>query len=199
MSERYFTAILPPPAVAEELAGVVRQLAALPDAERLRWTERDGWHITLAYYGQISDPDRLAELGDRLAATARALQPFALRLAGGESLGEWALGAGVAGDRTTLAGLAAATAEDGLALGLPETAERHPSYRPHLTVARNVRSPRPVAFAPYTAALAPFTGREWLAAELVLMRNANADERPGAHTYVPAATWPLGGRAAEGT
>ncbi len=196
MSERYFAAILPPPAVAEELAAVVRELGGLPGAERLRWTARDGWHITLAYYGQISDPAALPALRERLAEAARAREPFALRLAGGESLGEWALGAGVAGDRDALAALAAATSEAGLALGLPETPERHPDYRPHLTVARNVRAPEPVSFAPYTTALAPFTGREWLAAELVLMRSRTPDEEPG--SYVRAAGWPLAGGAHAG-
>ncbi|MGP4113917.1 RNA 2',3'-cyclic phosphodiesterase [Streptomyces sp. 4N509B] len=202
---RFFTAILPPPAVADEVAAVVRdRLTPLPGADRLRWTARDGWHVTLAYYGEVPR-ERLAEVRERLAAVARAAGPFALRLAGGESLGEHALGTGVAGDRAALTALAAATAD-----AYAHTDRRYPTYRPHLTLALAPRATADgderVALAPYVAALRALAGSPWDVAELALMRTADepgvasgvasgdaADAAPSARRYTTAASWPLTG------
>ncbi|MGP3972041.1 RNA 2',3'-cyclic phosphodiesterase [Streptomyces sp. 6N223] len=183
---RLFAAILPPAAVAEELAGVVRRdLAPLPGAQRLRWTERAGWHITVAYYGE-TPTEQVPALREALAAVARRRAAFELCLAGGESLSEWALGTGVAGDRAELTALAAEAA------GLRPHADQYGTYRPHLTLARNVRGDGDgdsVPFAPYVAALRPFAGRAWRVGGLALM----SSEGPTSGRYATAAVLPWAG------
>jgi 2'-5' RNA ligase len=186
---RLFAAIVPPAAVADEVDAVVRErLAALPGAGRLRWTERVGWHITVAYYGETPEPEA-AELRERLAAVAGRRAPFELRLAGGESLREWALGTGVAGDREILTVLAAEAA------ALRPHADQYDTYRPHLTLARNVRvrdgDGDRVAFATYVEALRTFTGSPWRVGELALMAGGSEDSTP--HRYTTTARCPLAG------
>jgi RNA 2',3'-cyclic 3'-phosphodiesterase len=185
---RMFAAILPPPEAAEELAGVVaRELAGLPGGGRLRWTERDGWHITLAYYGE-TDEDQAARLRGHLAGVASRRAPFALRLAGGESLGGWAVGAGVAGERDALAGLAGAAADAGRAAGAWDESVQHATYRPHLTVAFNARGGGGrVSFEPYKAALGGFAGPAWRVGAMALMSSDDG------HRYATVAVWPLAG------
>ncbi|RSS25254.1 2'-5' RNA ligase family protein, partial [Streptomyces sp. WAC05858] len=63
---RLFAAVLPPDAVVAELAARVKALQTLPGADGLRWTEREGWHFTLAFYGEVAE-EVLPELHTRLA------------------------------------------------------------------------------------------------------------------------------------
>jgi 2'-5' RNA ligase len=184
---RLFAAILPPESAVEELDRVVRKdLHQLPGAERLRWSDRTGWHISVAYYGE-TPAEEVPALHEALAAVARRRTAFELRLAGGESLSEWALGTGVAGDRCELATLAAQSA------ALRPNPDQYPSYRPHLTLARNARRAdadgERVAFAPYVAALRPFTGRAWRVGELALM----SSEGPTSGRYATVAVLPWAG------
>ncbi|MDT3398912.1 RNA 2',3'-cyclic phosphodiesterase [Streptomyces sp. B1866] len=186
---RLFAAVLPPEPAAAELAAAVRPLHALPGADGLRWTERAGWHFTLAFYGEVADR-LLPELHARLARAARRHPPHELRLAGGGRFADRALWAGVAGDRTALRRLAdsavAGARRAGLALD-----EHHP-YRPHLTLAR---TRTPVNLRPYVAGLADFEGEPWTAAELSLVRsNLPGGGEPGRQPrYETVAAWPLGG------
>lgn len=181
---RLFSALLPPPAVADELtAAVSSRLTGLPHADRLRWTPRTGWHITLAFYGETPD-DRLPTLRARLATASRRNTPFALRLAGGEALGDWALGTGVAGDRESLTALAAACD----AAAVTPNPDRYPTYRPHLTLARAPREDgAAIPLTPFAEALRPFTGTAWHVAELALMSSTD-----DARHYDRVACWPLG-------
>lgn len=64
-------------------------------AGRLRWTDRANWHITLAFYGEVSDAV-LPSLEERLARAARRGRPLRLRIAGSGRFGDRALWAGIA-------------------------------------------------------------------------------------------------------
>jgi 2'-5' RNA ligase len=66
---RLFAAVLPPAPVLAELAAAVARLRALPDADLLRWADAAGWHLTLAFYGEVAE-DLLPELRARLARAA---------------------------------------------------------------------------------------------------------------------------------
>lgn len=66
---RLFAAVLPPAHPLGQLAAEVGRLKQLPDAERLRWTGHDGWHFTLAFYGEVP-ADVLDELHERLGRRA---------------------------------------------------------------------------------------------------------------------------------
>ncbi|NGO69233.1 RNA 2',3'-cyclic phosphodiesterase [Streptomyces boncukensis] len=189
---RLFAAVLPPPAATAELARAAQGLHALPGAERLRWTERAGWHLTLAFYGE-TDEAADGELRARLARAARRARPFALRLAGGGRFGDRALWAGLGegSEREPLRRLAAASAAAGRRAGLG--AEDPSRFRAHLTLARTSPA-RPVDLRPYAAALDGFTGEPWTVTELALVRShAPAPGVPGARPrYETVDSWPLG-------
>jgi RNA 2',3'-cyclic 3'-phosphodiesterase len=187
---RLFAALLPPPAVARELDAVVRALQALPDAGRLRWTPREGRHLTLAFYGEVEE-ESLPELRTRLGRAAHHGRPLDLRISGGGRFGDRTLWAGAAGDLQPLRRLARAAEAAGRRTGVPHTESR--GFRPHLTLART-RAGR-WDLRPYAAALEPFASESWQADELTLVRShLPPGGVPGAHPrYEPLASWPLGG------
>ncbi|WP_329463795.1 RNA 2',3'-cyclic phosphodiesterase [Streptomyces sp. NBC_01431] len=186
---RLFAAVLPSAQAVAELGLVVRKLGTLPGADALRWTGRDGWHLTLAFLGE-TDEALLAELDTRLGRAARRTEPFTVRLHGGGRFDGRALWAGVAGAIDPLRLLAeradAAARRSGIAM------DAHRRYVPHLTLAR---SRTPVDLRPYVAELAALEGSPWQVAELILVRSTLPrggvpGERP---RYEPVARWPLGG------
>ncbi|MCZ4101501.1 RNA 2',3'-cyclic phosphodiesterase [Streptomyces sp. So13.3] len=179
---RLFAAVLPPSGVADELDLAVSPLHRLPGAGRLRWTERAGWHFTLAFLGEVAD-GTLPALRDGLAAVARRYAPCELQLSGGGRFGERALWAGAAGDTGRLAELADSVQSAARQAGV-DPAQEH-AYTPHLTLARSRGG---VALGPYAAALDGFLGTPWSADTLALVRSHPA---PDAH-YETVATWPLG-------
>src|SRR5512147_162530 len=103
---RLFAAVLPPADVTAQLAAEVAAMRRLPGADGLRWTDRPGWHFTLAFYGEVGD-DLLPALSDRLARVAHRTTPFELALSGGGQFGRGqALWTGSSGDVETLRRLA---------------------------------------------------------------------------------------------
>ncbi|RKN43879.1 RNA 2',3'-cyclic phosphodiesterase [Streptomyces hoynatensis] len=188
---RLFAAVLPPAWALEELGAAVDPLRRLPDAGRLRWTERAGWHVVLAFYGEVPE-ERLPGLCRRLGLAARRHPPHELRLAGGGRFAERVLWAGLGGDLARLARLAASAAAAGRRAGAEVPEER--TYRPHLTLARPRRGWRG-GLDRYAARLADFAGGPWPLSEFTLLRSLPpAPGVPGAQPrYEPLATCPLTG------
>ncbi|HEU4676396.1 MAG TPA: 2'-5' RNA ligase family protein, partial [Motilibacteraceae bacterium] len=123
---RLFAAVVPSP---EALAALARDVDAAraglgPDGRRLRWGAPERWHLTLAFYGEVADPGPLAARLGRAAARSR---PMSLSLHGAGRFGRGVLWAGVGGDVTDLARLAARCAAAGRREGLD--VEDRP-YRP---------------------------------------------------------------------
>ncbi|MET7681518.1 RNA 2',3'-cyclic phosphodiesterase [Streptomyces sp. NPDC005423] len=163
---RLFAALLPPEDVRAELALAVAELRGLPGAAGLRWTGPPGWHLTLAFYGEVGD-DAVADLSERLAGAARHTGPFRLALRGGGQFGHGrVLWAGADGDLAALRLLADRAAAAGREAGLP-MADHH-AYRPHLTVARGREA---TDLDPYLTALEGYAGRPWTVHELALVRS----------------------------
>ncbi|MFB6839389.1 RNA 2',3'-cyclic phosphodiesterase [Streptomyces sp. NPDC056361] len=196
---RLFAAVLPPPERLAELGHVVDRLHRLPGADGLRWTARPGWHLTLAFMGEV-DEELLPELRERLARAAHRTPPFALRLHGGGHFGRRALWTGVAGGLDELRLLAeradAAARRAGVAM------EEHRRYQAHLTLAR-ARTDE-VDLRPFQDELGTFEGGRWEVAELALVRSnlpvsGVRGEQP---RYEKVGGWPLegaeGGRAGGG-
>lgn len=188
---RLFAALLPPPAVVEDLDAVVRALRALPDADRLRWTPREGRHLTLAFYGEVGE-ESLPELRDRLGRAAHRSRPLNLRLRGGGRFGDRALWAGATGDLHALRRLAQAATAAGRRLGVIGDEGRR--FRPHLTLARTRGGGWDLR--PYVAALEPFESAEWQAGRLTLVRShLPGGGVPGEQPrHEPLTSWPLGDR-----
>lgn len=133
-TERLFAAALPPDAAVAELRAALAPLHALPGARDLRWTGPEGWHFTLAFYGDVPEDVR-PELEARLERAARRTEPFALRVHGAGHFGGRALWAGAAGGLDTLRLLAERAEAAARRAGLPM--EEHRRYTPHLTLARS--------------------------------------------------------------
>jgi 2'-5' RNA ligase len=163
LSGRLFFAVPVPGASRAPLEAVMPELTgALPAA---RWTNPSGWHLTLAFLGQVR-PEFSAEVltvGERAAA---GLGPAELRLdgAGGFPNERRArvLWAGVSGEVEVLVTLAARLAAASKEAGL-RFEER--AYTPHLTLARlPVPAPLPESLVELltqaVAASPPFQARE---------------------------------------
>ncbi|WP_324603612.1 2'-5' RNA ligase family protein, partial [Streptomyces sp. HCCB10043] len=80
-TQRLFAAVLPPDAAVAELRTALAPLHSLPGSRDLRWTGPEGWHFTLAFYGDVPE-DATPELEARLERAARRTAPFALRVRG---------------------------------------------------------------------------------------------------------------------
>ncbi|MFI9806505.1 RNA 2',3'-cyclic phosphodiesterase [Streptomyces sp. NPDC052301] len=187
---RLFAAVLPPEQVVHELAAEVAKLQTLPGAERLRWTNRPGWHFTLAFYGEVAD-DLVPDLSDRLARAAHRTAPFPLALSGGGQFGRGkALWTGASGDVEALGLLADRAESAARKAGVPMG--EHRRYKAHLTVARSRDS---VDVRPYVELLHEFTGRTWTVGELALVRsNLPRSGVPGEQPrYEAVGRWQFGG------
>ncbi|GGO86933.1 RNA 2',3'-cyclic phosphodiesterase [Wenjunlia tyrosinilytica] len=187
---RLFVAVQPPPAAVAELAAALAPLHKLPDADRLRFTEQAGWHLTLAFLGDV-DPSLLPELGTRLARAAHRHEPMELRLAGGGRFADRALWTGVTDGRRALGRLADSTAAAARRTGID--ADERP-FKAHLTLAR---SRSPVDLRPFRRALEGFEGSAWPADSIRLMSSTTAGvgQPP---VYETVERWPLGKGADKG-
>ncbi|MFF3754531.1 RNA 2',3'-cyclic phosphodiesterase [Streptomyces sp. NPDC002018] len=162
---RLFAAVLPPEEARQELDPVLERLGGMPGADRLRWSGREGWHITLAFMGEVEE--RLVpELTARLERAGRRTEPFPLRLRGGGHFGGRALWAGAAGGTEALRLLAERSDAAARRAGVEMREHRH--YRPHLTVARS-RADTGMDLGPYVTAMDDFEGTPWEVAELALV------------------------------
>lgn len=190
---RLFAALLPPDAAVTALAEAVDPLHRLPGADRLRWTSRASWHITLAFYGEVDGDGVLDPLRERLARAAGRSRPMDLRVAGAGRFGGRALWAGIEGDRDALRRLAQAARAAGRRSGLDMAEGR--AFRPHLTVARTRGRTASTDLRPYVEALGAFHGETWTATELALVHSRLPTSGvPGEQPhYTTIATWTLGG------
>ncbi|WP_371791738.1 RNA 2',3'-cyclic phosphodiesterase [Streptomyces sp. NBC_01471] len=177
---RLFVALLPPPEAAQQLGALVDRARALPGAGRLRWTERPGWHFTLAFLGEVDDA-LVPAVEARLAPAARDHAPFTLRIAGGGRFGDRALWAGAAGGVDAVGRLAAGVEAAARDAGVPM--EREHPYVPHLTLARGDGR---TGLDPYAETLTGFVSSPWTVRELALVRSGWQPR------YEVVAAWPLG-------
>jgi RNA 2',3'-cyclic 3'-phosphodiesterase len=199
---RLFVAVTPPAAALAELDAVVAPLR--PEWPQLRWTSTDAWHVTLAFLGEVDD-GVLPELRTRLerAAHRHPGRELSVRGAGAFSAAARArvLWAGIHGGQTApvgraapagraaLAELAASVAAGARRAGAPPPDEGR-KYRPHLTLAR---SGEPADMRPLVRALAGFTGADWRATEVHLIRS-RLGPRPRP-SYEILGSWPLRAQA----
>jgi 2'-5' RNA ligase len=123
---RLFAALEVPPDIAE---GLARRQQGLPKAQ---WRPIDSLHITLAYYGEVTEPDA-AELDGELSRVGGG--PFEVALQGVGSFGEGrqvrAVWAGVR-DSEPLRQLAGRCAAAARRAGVPIESR---VFRPHVTLA----------------------------------------------------------------
>jgi RNA 2',3'-cyclic 3'-phosphodiesterase len=182
---RLFVALVPPPPVLGGLEAAVAPLRSRQPG--LRWTSRDGWHITLAFLGETGETAaaRLAPRLDRAAGRHRPLDlMFAAAGAYPDAARARVLWCGLRGDHHDMAGLAASVAAAARRAGAPPADAGRP-FRPHLTLAR-CRAPADVRGL--VNALSGYRGPGWTADRIHLIHS-----RPGGQPrYITVASWPLG-------
>jgi RNA 2',3'-cyclic 3'-phosphodiesterase len=183
---RLFVAIAPPPAVLDELDARLEPLRARRGD--LRWTNREAWHVTLAFLGQV-DETAAARLLPRLERAARRHQEFRLAFAGAGAFPSATranvLWSGLSGDRGALARLAESVAAGARRAGAPPP-DKGRRFQPHLTLAR-CRMPADVT--ELVEALSDYQGPPWTADRVHLVRS-----RLGQTTlprYTSLGDWPL--------
>jgi 2'-5' RNA ligase len=183
---RLFVAISPRPAVLGELDALVGPLrSGRPD---LRWTNREAWHITLAFLGQV-DEATAARLVQRLERAARRHHDIELAFSGAGAFpaAERAnvLWSGLSGDRAALARLAESVVAGATRAGTPPPGKSR-RFQPHLTLAR-CRMPADVTGL--VAALDGYRGPSWTADRVHLVRShLRVSQQP---RYSSLASWPL--------
>ena len=183
---RLFVAIAPPPAVLDELDALVEPLRAR--RLDLRWTNREAWHVTLAFLGQV-DEAAAARLLPRLERAAGRHHQVRLAFAGAGAFPAATranvLWSGLSGDRRALARLAESVAAGASRAGAPPP-DKGRRFQPHLTLAR-CRMPADVT--ELVAALDGYQGQPWTADRVHLVRSRlGATEHP---RYTSLANWPL--------
>ena len=175
---RLFAALIPPDDVLDE---VERAVAPMRRATTVRWTPREMWHVTLAFYGDV-DSEELIQLERGISSVAERGAVGELTLRNGTELQGRILAVDVTGDLEGLRALARRVTNAGRSAGLDL---EHRRYRPHLTVAR---SSRPTDLRALVTALLGFTSSAWQPSEVVLVESI-LGEQP---RYEQRARWPLG-------
>lgn len=136
MTVRLFTAVIPPAPILDGLEVFVEP-RRYADPE-LRWTLPDNWHLTLAFFGDVSD-DRVEPLVEALDGVRG--RPFPLVLDGAGAFPDPAAGRvlfrGVNDGATEITALARKVRTAADRVGVPSDNAKH---RPHLTLARRRRA-----------------------------------------------------------
>jgi RNA 2',3'-cyclic 3'-phosphodiesterase len=188
---RLFIALAPPPAALDDLDAVFAPYRA--GRADLRWTDRELWHVTLAFLGEVGE-ESLVQLEPRLERAARRHRTFPLSVSGAGAFPKPAranvLWTGLSGDRRALAELAATVSAGARRAGAaPPDAGRR--FRPHLTMAR-CRMPADVR--PIVTALAGYLGPSWDADAIYLIRS----HLGASPHYETLGSWPLLARGDSG-
>jgi len=215
---RLFVAVVPPPFVRAhlDLALASVRRVGMPDDGRpvLRWAPPGDRHITLAFYGEVSEGAG-EELESGLDAIAAAHRPFEVRLRGAGVFDRRILWVGCGGHVGELGQVSGDCVE--LGQDVTGRADRRVRSRAHLTVARAVgqgrarartvsraadrershRGPRGFderdEIAALAHALAIYEGPAWTVDAITLLTSRPGEGKGGGPAYTPVHEAPLAG------
>ncbi len=185
---RLFVAVNLPETERDALAAALRGVTRgnLP----VRWTARDGLHITMKFLGEV-DESHAAPIGDALAAAVAEVRPFDVSLGGfgGFPSLEHARVLWVGVERHPALELLANDVERAVA-GYGFAPELRP-FQPHITVGRVKQDARPAALKPLARRVADFSYEGvMVVAGVDLMRSTPG---AGGSRYELLRSAPLGG------
>ena len=182
LAGRLFFAVPVPGAARAPLEAALPRLESLLTGARV--TPPGGWHLTLAFLGQVQPElaDEVVRVGEGSVA---GVGPARLRLEGAGTFPQGrrarVLWAGIGGDAEVLVGLAASLAAAGKAAGL--RSEERP-LAPHLTLARfSTPAPVPQEALDLVAAAAA-ESEPWEARELACFRSTLGGPRGARYRVV---------------
>lgn len=207
---RLFAAVRPPEHVLAHLDLALRAVQERQPhgpVAGVRWAPPENWHLTAAFYGDVSD-GMADELADALGVGAAGIPRFELRLRGAGVFAHRTLWIGVSGEVDGMRAVIAAAGAAGESVGArPDDRVRS---RPHLTVGRigqatggrgwSRRHPVPAASqeSAVVHALSLYDGPAWQVDEVVLTRSEPGAGRGGGPLYTPLEHLPLGAAPIEG-
>ena len=169
--QRLFVAIDPSPEAIADLGAVVDSLEvsrANAPGHSTRLTRRDGWHVPLAFLGDVP-VDRVPGAVAVLESAGARAEPVRLRFAGGGTFGRGRhaiLWAGLDGDVPTMRSLGGALRRGLRKARLP--VDEKP-LRPHLTISRPGARVAPEQIAADVATLSRYVGPMWMVDTMHLM------------------------------
>ena len=139
---RLFAAVWPPADVLDHLDLALASVRGAPagTSSAVRWSARENWHLTVAFYGDLPDgavPGLAADLAD----LAAGIEPYELALRGAGVFSHRTLWVGVGGDLETQRAVTHGCVEAGESAG--GVTDNRPRDRPHLTVGRVRPGSRP--------------------------------------------------------
>jgi len=130
---RLFAAVWPTDEVRAAISATVLRMREQPAAAGWRWVRPEHWHVTVAFYGTVTE-SQLPELTRRLELAGRRRAGFELELGRPGRFGDRVVWLGLDGDRDALRRLAEGAAAAGRRAGVELDSRR---FRPHLTLARS--------------------------------------------------------------
>lgn len=207
---RLFAAVWPPEHVLDHLDIALGAVRGAPSgqSQAVRWSARETWHLTTAFYGDQPD-GVLPSLTAELAELAAGIEPYELVLRGAGVFSHRTLWVGVGGDVETQRAVSVGCIEAG------DVPDRRARERAHLTIGRVRPGSRPprrgssrnergrpgpepdrevdVADG-VVRALAVYEGPRWEVDELLLVSSQPGAGRGGGPLYEVVERFPLGGR-----
>jgi len=186
---RMFVALTPPDGALEDLGEF---LAPRQEAEPgFRWTDRDQWHITLAFMAEVADR-HLDDLLARLERAAARRTAFSACMAGGGAFPNPARAKVLYADldvgthREELNRLATGARAAAGKSGAETDGGR---FHPHLTLAR---IGRPTEVTRWVRVFDAYRGPTWEASEIALIASHLGEGPRRRPRYELVATFPLG-------
>jgi RNA 2',3'-cyclic 3'-phosphodiesterase len=216
---RLFAAVWPPDDVLDHLDLALATVRGGPAgvSSPVRWSAREAWHVTAAFYGEVPD-GAVAGLAADLRSELAGVAPYELGLRGAGVFSHRTLWVGVGGDVDAQRSVSAACVRAGVAAG--SAPDSRPRERPHLTIGRvrpGARPPRRHASRPdrgagpdprparadrpadpgedaaaVARALAVYAGPSWTVDEVLLVESRPGAGRGGGPLYAPVERIALG-------
>ncbi|WP_426595390.1 RNA 2',3'-cyclic phosphodiesterase [Cellulomonas sp. McL0617] len=212
---RLFAAVWPPEHVLDHLDVALGAVRGAPSglSQAVRWSARETWHLTTAFYGDLPDGS-LPALAAGLAELAARVEPYELTLRGAGVFSHRTLWIGVGGDVETQRVVSSGCVDAG------DVPDRRARERAHLTVGRVRPGSRPPRRGSSTntrgrpgpepdrevevadgivRALAVYEGPRWEVGEILLMSSQPGAGRGGGPLYEVVEQFALASRGRMGT